>query len=145
MIRREFLMRHAHRMVQPGELFGEELVMKLGERRYTATVVSKRATVLVLNAALAKRYFGPQADQIEAENDPHRKSDHELLLERKVKELKSKLKLEAFGPNYLKKTQPKARPVLWKRVASSEVPVISRGYPVEVKAAKKQPGFMVNR
>ena len=37
-IRREYLMRHAHRLVQPGELFGEELVMKLGERRYTATV-----------------------------------------------------------------------------------------------------------
>ena len=47
-------------------------------------VVSKRATVLVLNAALAKRYFGPQAEQIEAENDPNRKSDHELLLAKKV-------------------------------------------------------------
>jgi hypothetical protein len=39
-VRREYLMRHAHRLVQPGELFGEELVMKLGERRYTATVRS---------------------------------------------------------------------------------------------------------
>lgn len=62
-----------------------------------------------------------------------------------MKELKTKLKLEALGPNYLKKTQPKARPVLWKRVASSEVPVISRGYVKEARAQKKGPGFMVNR
>ena len=43
--------------------------------------------MLVLNAALAKRYFGPQAEQIEAENDPNRKSDHELLLAKKVTQL----------------------------------------------------------
>eukprot|EP00622_Pseudochattonella_farcimen_P002479 FR737407.1.p1 GENE.FR737407.1~~FR737407.1.p1 ORF type:complete len:161 (+),score=2.12 FR737407.1:214-696(+) len=108
---RKYNLRERHRIVQPGELFGEELISKVPHRRYTATVTSQRATILVLNADVASRYFGTQkASDIQAVCDPNFISDGDLLLRKRVEKLRHRLKIDALGEKYLRKSESGSRP-----------------------------------